>query len=68
MAIKFVGKAKDLAKAHGYREPHRLSVKEARVEMEKIQAQLRRLPKSAVDERMALTGQLVKLCQRMVGQ
>lgn len=65
MAIKFVGKAKDLAEAHGYREPQTqsISLDECRLEIEKIKGQLAELPTTAVNERKALINEMVTLIQ-----
>lgn len=67
MAIKFVGKAKDLAEAHGYREPQTsqsISLDECRKELENIRRQLAELPTTATSERKALINKLVTLTQR----
>ena len=61
MAIKFVGKAKDLAEAHGYREPktQSISLDECRLEIENIRRQLAELPITATNERKALISKMV---------
>ena len=62
MAIRFVGKASSLAKAHGWEEPKKLSHKEFVSKMEELRSQLRTV--RGVEETEALTKQILDLVRQ----